>query len=349
MHGRGSRRFAPRIAADQLLADVPEPVLDTLLGWMDRDEKITALKTIQGMIWEEGYRAGDPQIRHLSGRAAGAEALVAGRLAAVRLLLRFGSGAKTAVRSQRRRRPDAAFLRLFRHHRRRRSASRRAMRRSAAARICRPARRCSSPMSRPSWTPARAAGLRTCQLVRPQDGTKPCPDHDTAADFAEVARKIRIAACLISLPSPGTCTPKLHPPQPVRRTPPCGASPISRRGPSCAGLSLGPGLGLGAAPRPSAAGVAVQRAGLSAPDRRGREQKAAGLDRLAVRLRPQSRRAVLDHRTDPHRGRDLLVAGAVRRPPARRRRGVLLPDPGFCRLGRASPACRACWFFPAPG
>ena len=42
----------------QVLADVPEPVLDTLLGWMDRDEKITALKTIQGMIWEEGYRAG---------------------------------------------------------------------------------------------------------------------------------------------------------------------------------------------------------------------------------------------------------------------------------------------------
>ena len=41
------------------LADVPEPRLETLLGWMDRDEKITALKAIQGILWEEGYRAGD--------------------------------------------------------------------------------------------------------------------------------------------------------------------------------------------------------------------------------------------------------------------------------------------------
>ncbi|OYV33942.1 MAG: hypothetical protein B7Z81_10710, partial [Acidocella sp. 20-61-6] len=34
-------------------------VVDTLLGWMDRDEKITPLKTIQGMIWAEGYAKGE--------------------------------------------------------------------------------------------------------------------------------------------------------------------------------------------------------------------------------------------------------------------------------------------------
>ena len=67
-HSRGYRLFPinPGLAGKTILgltvhgrlADVPEPKLDTLLGWMDRDEKITALKTIQGMIWEEGYRAG---------------------------------------------------------------------------------------------------------------------------------------------------------------------------------------------------------------------------------------------------------------------------------------------------
>ena len=117
---------------------------------------------------------------------------------------------------------------------------------------------------------------------------------------------------------------------------------LSFRAAFAAGLPLGPGLGPGLAPRASAAGAAVQRTGFAAPDRRGPEQKAAGLDRLAVRLRPQSRRAVLDHRTDPDRGRDLLVAGAAGRPPARERRGVLHADPGFCRPRRqARPAAPA--------
>ncbi len=33
-------------------------VLDALLGWIDEDRKITALKTLQGMIWKEGYERG---------------------------------------------------------------------------------------------------------------------------------------------------------------------------------------------------------------------------------------------------------------------------------------------------
>ena len=35
-----------------------DPV-ETLLGWMDRDAKETALKDIQGRIWAEGYEAGE--------------------------------------------------------------------------------------------------------------------------------------------------------------------------------------------------------------------------------------------------------------------------------------------------
>jgi enolase-phosphatase E1 len=36
-------------------------VVDLLLRWIDEDRKSTALKALQGMIWKEGYEAGDYQ------------------------------------------------------------------------------------------------------------------------------------------------------------------------------------------------------------------------------------------------------------------------------------------------
>ena len=53
-------RMADFVAAhpDQV-ADVPgDDKLATLIGWMDADAKETALKSIQGMIWAEGYASG---------------------------------------------------------------------------------------------------------------------------------------------------------------------------------------------------------------------------------------------------------------------------------------------------
>ncbi len=35
-----------------------EGCIDLLLGWMDEDRKIAPLKTVQGMIWRDGYEAG---------------------------------------------------------------------------------------------------------------------------------------------------------------------------------------------------------------------------------------------------------------------------------------------------
>lgn len=35
-----------------------DQVVDTLLAWMQQDKKITPLKTLQGLMWEEGYRQG---------------------------------------------------------------------------------------------------------------------------------------------------------------------------------------------------------------------------------------------------------------------------------------------------
>ena len=34
-------------------------IVETLQGWIDQDRKHTALKALQGMIWEAGYRDGD--------------------------------------------------------------------------------------------------------------------------------------------------------------------------------------------------------------------------------------------------------------------------------------------------
>ncbi|MDQ6646839.1 MAG: acireductone synthase [Pseudomonadota bacterium] len=36
-----------------------QDVIERLLQWIDQDRKSTALKALQGMIWEEGYTAGD--------------------------------------------------------------------------------------------------------------------------------------------------------------------------------------------------------------------------------------------------------------------------------------------------
>ena len=38
-----------------------DDVIDTLIRWMDEDRKATPLKTLQGMIWRQGYEAGEIQ------------------------------------------------------------------------------------------------------------------------------------------------------------------------------------------------------------------------------------------------------------------------------------------------
>lgn len=59
------RRGEPEVAAimDEVrqIANVwnDEAVVTCLCAWMDADRKVTPLKTLQGLIWEEGYRRGD--------------------------------------------------------------------------------------------------------------------------------------------------------------------------------------------------------------------------------------------------------------------------------------------------
>ena len=171
-----------------VLADVPEPALETLLGWMDRDEKITALKSIQGMIWEDGYRTGALKAELYPDVPA---ALNRWSKAGLRLFV-YSSGSVPAQKLLFGHSDSGDLTPLFDGFfdtRSARSAKWRAMRRSAAAPISRPAKRCSSRTSRPSWMPRVKRACAPASWCAPQDGTKPAPSHDTAADFTEVAAK----------------------------------------------------------------------------------------------------------------------------------------------------------------
>lgn len=42
-----------------LISTAQQHVIDLLISWIDEDRKSTALKALQGMIWNEGYAAGE--------------------------------------------------------------------------------------------------------------------------------------------------------------------------------------------------------------------------------------------------------------------------------------------------
>jgi enolase-phosphatase E1 len=62
-HG-GEPAIAAALAEARALAGLDpaagdEAVVAALTGWIDEDRKAPPLKTLQGLIWEEGYRSGD--------------------------------------------------------------------------------------------------------------------------------------------------------------------------------------------------------------------------------------------------------------------------------------------------
>lgn len=170
------------------LADVPEPRLETLLGWMDRDEKITALKTIQGIIWEEGYKSGaitselyedvSPALRRWARAGLRLFVYSSGSVPAQKLL--FGHS------------PAGDLTGLFQAYFDTRVGSKRESASYAAI-----ARGVNVPPEEllflsdieAELDAAKASGLQTCQLVRAEDGTIASARHETAKDFDDVARK----------------------------------------------------------------------------------------------------------------------------------------------------------------
>lgn len=55
------RRWLDAVATEIGGACQDSLVAETLQGWIDQDRKHTALKALQGMIWDSGYRNGDFQ------------------------------------------------------------------------------------------------------------------------------------------------------------------------------------------------------------------------------------------------------------------------------------------------
>jgi enolase-phosphatase E1 len=58
-HDPEVRRWLDAVAAEQGGICQDAVIVETLQGWIDQDRKHTALKALQGMVWEAGYRHRD--------------------------------------------------------------------------------------------------------------------------------------------------------------------------------------------------------------------------------------------------------------------------------------------------
>lgn len=178
----------PAVAAevDAIRAGSPghDPV-GVLLGWMDRDAKETPLKTLQGLVWRQGYQDGKlqavlypdvaPHLRQW--HAAGLDLFVysSGSVAAQRLL--FGHSDAGDL--------SGLFTGFFdtRIGPKRDIASYRAI----IGQVEQPAPAILFLSDIEAELDAAAeAGMRTCQLVRPADGTIASTRHPVAAGFDEI-------------------------------------------------------------------------------------------------------------------------------------------------------------------
>jgi enolase-phosphatase E1 len=190
----GARGAEPEVAA--ILAEVPGPDrAATLRDWMAADLKVTPLKALQGLIWEAGFADGRlrghlwpdvaPCLRAWHAAGIGLAVYSSGSVAAQRLL--FGHSAAGDL--------VPLFSGFFdtRIGAKRQPAAYAAI---AEALGEAPDRILFLSDVAEELDAALQAGLATCQLVRPADGTLAAGRHPEAADFPEVARRF-------GLPLPG--------------------------------------------------------------------------------------------------------------------------------------------------
>jgi enolase-phosphatase E1 len=181
------------------LADPGEDAAAALRRWMDADAKVTPLKTLQGLIWRQGYLDGRlqghlwpdvaPSLRAWSRAGIGLHVYSSGSVAAQKLLFGhsvagdlaplFGGFFDTQVGGKREAASYAAIARGLH---------------VAPGEIL-----FLSDVAE-ELDAAATAGLATCQLVRAADGTQPCERHRQAADFPGVAT-------LFGLPRPRAMSP----------------------------------------------------------------------------------------------------------------------------------------------
>lgn len=181
-----ARPEAAAIVAEIARMAPGRPVLDTLRHWMDEDAKVTPLKALQGQIWGAGYADGTiqgalypdvaPALRRWAKAGLRLHVYSSGSVAAQRLLFAHSvAGDITGL-----------FAGFFDTN----IGPKREM--QSYDRLCiginvPPAEVLFLSDIEDELDAAASAGLRTCQLVRVQDGTAPTPRHVTAGDFAAVA------------------------------------------------------------------------------------------------------------------------------------------------------------------
>lgn len=177
---------ATQLAAVAALAPGQAP-LAALLGWMDADAKVTPLKALQGLIWADGYACGElrgelyPDV---------ASSLRRWSAAGMRLYV-YSSGSVGAQRLIFGHSTDGDLTPLFAGFFDTQVGSKR-----EAASYDAIARGIALPPGEvlflsdlaPELDAAAAAGLRTCQVLRPEDGTRPTPVHPGATDLPAVAQ-----------------------------------------------------------------------------------------------------------------------------------------------------------------
>jgi len=195
LDARGAEPEVAAILAEVAAAAPGEAPRATLRHWMEQDAKVTPLKTLQGLIWRAGYADGRlkghlwpdvaPCLRAwaeagitlavYSSGSVGAQKLLFGHSVAGDLIPLFAGFFDTKVGGKR----DVASYATI-------------------------AKGLNLPAGEilflsdvvEELDAAAAAGLRTCQLIRAEDGTVPCGRHAEAPDFPAVARRF-------GLPAPG--------------------------------------------------------------------------------------------------------------------------------------------------
>jgi enolase-phosphatase E1 len=155
---------------------------------MARDEKITPLKTVQGLIWEQGYASGEILGALYPDVPAALRRWVQ---SGVKLFV-YSSGSETAQRLLFRHSEAGDLSGLFAGFFDTRVGPKRDS--DSYVTIARGVGVFGREMLFLSdvaaeLDAAETAGLRTCQLVRAADGTIASDRHEAAADFGEVARK----------------------------------------------------------------------------------------------------------------------------------------------------------------
>jgi enolase-phosphatase E1 len=189
-------QHAPEVAAElaKVRRQAPDAApLDTLLRWMDQDAKATPLKALQGMIWQHGYDSGQLLGAMYPDVAPCLQAWAGGGL---RLLV-YSSGSAAAQRQIFGRSVAGDLASLFSGFFDTNMGPKREAdsydRIAIAAGVPASALLFLSDVEA-ELDAAAAAGLRTCQVVRADDGTIASTGHSTAADFWAVARQFGLPA-----------------------------------------------------------------------------------------------------------------------------------------------------------